>query len=139
MLERDYIIRLIREFMAALQRILNQKNGPESHEELIKLYEQYIGSYSLYHTAPAENVIELLSKEDKERGFYKIEMLAELYYAEADMVSKPEADVLLQKAFLLFDYLEYCSKVYSMDRLRKMDSIKQRLSVNPIRLNAEGQ
>lgn len=130
MLERDYIMRLIREFLAALARLLEKKEMTDRHEELKKLYDQYIGPYTFYHLAPVEKVIETLGQEDEEKRFYKMEMLAELYLAEADMVSKPEGDLLLKKSFALFDFLDHCSKTYSIERLKKMDAIQQRLSNN---------
>lgn len=130
MLERDYIMRLIREFLAALARLLEKKEMTDRHEELKKLYDQYVGPYTFYHLAPVEKVIEALSHEDEEKRFYKMEMLAELYLAEADMVSKPEGDLLLKKSFALFDFLDHYSKIYSIDRLKKMDAIQQRLSNN---------
>lgn len=130
MLERDYIMRLIREFLAALARLLEKKEVTDRHEELKKLYDQYVGSYTFYHLAPVEKVIEALGHEDEEKRFYKMEMLAELYLAEADMVSKPEGDQLLEKSFALFDFLDHYSKTYSIDRIKKMDAIQQRLSNN---------
>lgn len=130
MLERDYIMRLIREFLAALARLLEKKEVTAKHEELKKLYDQYVGPYTFYHLAPVEKVIEALGQEDEEKRFYKMEMLAELYLAEADMVSKPEGDLLLKKAFALFDFLDHYSKTYSIERLKKMDAIQQRLSNN---------
>ena len=130
MLERDYIMRLIREFLAALARLLEKKEMTDRHEELKKLYDQYVGPYTFYHLAPVEKVIETLGQEDEEKRFYKMEMLAELYLAEADMVSKPEGDLLLKKSFELFDFLDHYSKTYSIERLKKMDAIQQRLSNN---------
>ena len=130
MLERDYIMRLIREFLAALARLLEKKEVTDRHEELKKLYDQYVGPYTFYHLAPVEKVIETLGQEDEEKRFYKMEMLAELYLAEADMVSKPEGDLLLKKSFALFDFLDHYSNIYSIDRLKKMDAIQQRLSNN---------
>lgn len=130
MLERDYIMRLIREFLAALARLLEKKEVTDRHEELKKLYDQYVGPYTFYHLQPVEKVIEALGQEDEEKRFYKMEMLAELYLAEADMVSKPEGDLLLKKSFALFDFLDHYSKIYSIDRLKKMDAIQQRLSNN---------
>lgn len=130
MLERDYIMRLIREFLAALARLLEKKEMTDRHEELKKLYDQYVGSYTFYHLAPVEKVIEALGQEDEEKRFYKMEMLAELYLAEADMVSKPEGGQLLEKSFALFDFLDHYSKTYSIDRIKKMDGIRQRLSNN---------
>ena len=50
-------------------------------------------------------------------------MLAELCYNEARMFSKPESDMLLDKAYQLFDYLEHNSGTFSFDRRNKMNFI----------------
>ena len=41
MLQRDYIQRLIREFMAALERMLEKKEVEERREKIRELYNQY--------------------------------------------------------------------------------------------------
>ena len=40
MLQRDYILRLIREFMAAIERMLRKKEIADRREEIKQLYEQ---------------------------------------------------------------------------------------------------
>ena len=49
MLQRDYIQRLIREFMDALRRALEKKELSQRREVIRQLYEQYLGPYNLYH------------------------------------------------------------------------------------------
>lgn len=61
MLQRDYIMRLIREFMAALQLLLEGKDMERRREELKKLYEQYIGPYVLYHNATIDEAMRALA------------------------------------------------------------------------------
>ena len=39
MIERDYIMRLIRQFLAALARFLNKKEHQNDEEEIKELYE----------------------------------------------------------------------------------------------------
>ena len=89
MLQRDYIQRLIREFMAALER--------------------------------------MLEKKEVEKRLSKMDMLAELYYHEADMVGQPARDELLNKAFMLFDYVEAHGDTFSIERRNKMAEIKQKI------------
>ena len=43
MLQRDYIQRLIREFMAALERMLQKKEVEVRREKIKELYDQYVG------------------------------------------------------------------------------------------------
>lgn len=127
MLQRDYILRLIREFMAALQRMLEKKEVEERKEELKRLYDEYVGPYAFYHCATLDDVMKALAGEEEARRMAKMEMLAELYYAESALVEKPDGDRLLSMAFSLYDYLEHYSRTFSWERHRKMSDIRQRL------------
>ena len=51
MLQRDYIQRLIREFMAALERMLEKKEVEVRREKIKELYDQYVGPYAFYSIA----------------------------------------------------------------------------------------
>ncbi len=128
MLQRDYILRLIREFMAALERMLEKKEVADRREEIKQLYEQYVGPYALYHNATTDEVLLALAGMDEEQRLPRMEMLAELFYAEADTVSNPERDFLLEKAFALFGIIEREGKTYSLKRRWKMQDIQERIS-----------
>ena len=46
MLQRDYFIRILQEFMAAVQRFLEKKEEEGKRDVALRdLYRQYIGSY----------------------------------------------------------------------------------------------
>ena len=127
MLERDYIQRLIREFMAALERMLEKKEVEVRREKIKELYEQYIGPYAFYHIATIDDVMKAMAGiDDEEKKLSKIDMLAELYYYEADTVGQPTRDELLNKAFLLFDYVETHGDTFSIDRRNKMAMIRDK-------------
>ena len=128
MLQRDYILRLIREFIAALERMLEKKEVADRREEIKQLYEQYVGPYALYHNATIDEVLLALAGMDEEQRLPRMEMLAELFYAEADTVSNPERDFLLEKAFALFSIIERDGKTYSLKRRWKMQDIQERIS-----------
>lgn len=128
MLQRDYIQRLIREFMAALERMLEKKEVEVRREKIKELYNQYVGPYAFYHIATIDDVMKAMAGiEDPKTRLYKMEMLAELYYHEADLESKPFRDDLLNKAFMLFDYVESHGDTFSIDRRNKMATIKQEI------------
>ena len=128
MLQRDYILRLIREFMAALERMLEKKEVADRREEIKQLYEQYVGTYALYHNATIDEVLLALAGMDEEQRLPRMEMLAELFYVEADTVSNPERDFLLEKAFALFSIIEREGKTYSLKRRWKMQDIQEKIS-----------
>ena len=126
MLQRDYIQRLIREFMAALQRLIEKNEAGERLEEVRRLFTQYVGDYTFYHTATLEDVMQSFGKYPEEERLERINMLAELYYAEADSLSEPARTVVLDRAFMLFDFIDRHSRTYSPDRLKKMNDIDAR-------------
>lgn len=126
MLQRDYIQRLIREFMAALQRLIEKNEAGERLEEARRLFTQYVGDYTFYHTATLEDVMQSFGKYPEEERLERINMLAELYYAEADSLSEPARTAVLDRAFMLFDFIDRHSRTYSPDRLKKMNDIDTR-------------
>lgn len=124
MLQRDYIMRLLQEFMAALQRMLEKKEATTRQAEIKKLYEQYVGPYAFYHVCTKTDLLKAVAGIPAEQRRAKTEMLAELYYAEAQWASKPDRDQLLDKAYALFDLLETEGTEFSFDRQTKMDAIR---------------
>lgn len=128
MLQQDYIMRLIREFFAALQRLLEKNEIEDKTKALHEMYEQYLGPYEFYQDASMDEVMQSFEKFPEEQRIHRMEMLAELYYVESDMRARPFNDILLRRALPLFEWIDRHSGVYSFDRLRKMDDIKKRLN-----------
>ena len=124
MLERDYIMRLIREFMAALARMLEKKEIEGRREALRKLYEQYVGPYDFYHIMSVDDIMQSFTKYPENERLHRMEMLAELYYAEADMLSEPMRGNIISLALSLFGFVDRNSKTFSFDRRKKMDELR---------------
>ena len=124
MLERDYIMRLIREFMAALARMLEKKEIEGRREALRKLYEQYVGPYDFYHIMSVDDIMQSFTKYPESERLHRMEMLAELYYAEADMLSEPMRGNIISLALSLFGFVDRNSKTFSFDRRKKMDELR---------------
>ncbi len=127
MLERDYIMRLVREFFEALE-LLKRKDLKERKDELERMYNQYVGPYTFYHTASVDDIMDSMQRYNPAERLPRLEMLAELYYAESALVSAPERSALLEKAFALFSFIDRHDRTYDMVRLAKIADIKRRLS-----------
>lgn len=128
MLQRDYIQRLIREFTSAIERMLEKKEITTRREKIRELYDQYVGPYAFYSIATIDDVMKSMAGiDDEEKRLSKMDMLAELYYREADTVGQPQRGELLDKAFMLFDYVESHGDTFSIDRRNKMAEIKQKI------------
>jgi len=127
MLRRDYIMRLLMEFMAALERMLERKDIGDRREEIKRLYDKYVGPYTFYHNATIDEVMTAIAGMEEQQQLPRMEMLAELYYAEAGTVGNPTRDMLLGKAFALFEYIERNGDTFSMERRGKMKAIQEML------------
>lgn len=125
MLERDYFIRLIHEFAAAVQRFLEKDEGTDKDESLKELYRQYVGDYQLLRNMSWEEALGYAADHWKEEErVERLEMLAELWYREGELKNKPLRDLLLDKAYRLFDYVDQHSKTFSLDRRQKMGALR---------------
>ena len=119
---------MIREFMSALERMLEKKEVTTRREKIKELYDQYVGPYAFYSIATIDDVMRAMAGiADEEKRLMKMDMLAELYYYEADTVGQPTRDELLNKAFMLFDYVEAHGDTFSIDRRNKMKLIKDEI------------
>lgn len=125
MLQRDYFIRIIEEFMAAVSRFLEKDEGKRTDEELRDLYRQYVGDYGVLRNLTVEEAIGYAQEQwMEERRMARLEMLAELWYAEGSVKQQPLRNLLLDKAFLLYDYVDGHSPDFSLVRKQKMAMIQ---------------
>ncbi len=127
MLQRDYILRLIQEFAKAMALLLQKKKLTERRTELQRMYDQYVDPYDLLFNADTDQMMDHMLQFAPEERLQRMEMLAELYLAEADTVGKITADQLLEKAYFLYDYIETEGRTLSFDHQRKMADIRKRL------------
>lgn len=108
--------------------MLEKKEITTRREKIKELYDQYVGPYAFYSIATIDDVMKAMAGiDDEEKRLSKMDMLAELYYHEADTVGQPLRDELLDKAFMLFDYVESHGDTFSIDKRNKMSKIKQKI------------
>ena len=120
MIRQDYFIRLIEEFAAALAVMLKKKED-ERDDSLRELYRQYVGDYTLLRNMSVDEFIGYAANEwnDEER-IDRLEMVAELLYAEGCYKANPLRNMLLEKAYLLSAYVDEKQSVYSIERKTKI-------------------
>lgn len=125
MQQRDYFIRIIEEFMAAVARFLSKPKGQRNDDELQDLYRQYVGDYTLLRNMTVEETFVYAREQwTEDRRVEKLEMLAELLYAEATYKQQPLRTMLLEKAIQLYNYVDAKSPVYSLIRQQRMAEIR---------------
>ena len=129
MLQRDYFIRLIEEFNAAISRFLMKKEDDlKRDKELKDLYRQYVGAYDELRNLSVDEVLQYAREQWKEdEQIDRIGMLAELLYAEASYKAQPLRQLLQAKAYALYDYVEGNGPSFSIERQQKMDAMRKEL------------
>lgn len=125
MIQQDYILRLIREFMEALQLIIRGKKDIEKKQELLtNLYNRYLGDAIFYRTATMDDIMDSFTQWPVEERAYRMEMLAELYYAETEVKTGPMRQMMLERAMQLFRFIDSHDRTFSIDRQQKIMSIQ---------------
>ena len=128
MLQRDYIQRLIREFMAALQRLLEKDEAKDRQEAVRRMFKMYLGDSAFFHTASLDDIMRWFERYPEDERLSRISMLAELYYAEADSMSEPFRSEILERAFALFDFVDRHERTFSAERINKMNIIRKNMN-----------
>lgn len=126
MLQQDYILRIIREFMEALQLYVSrQKDVKKKQEKILQLYDSYVGDHVFYHTATMDDVMDSFTRWPVEERLYRMEMLAELYYAETEVKTGPMRQMLFERAMQMFVFIDRNSRTFSFDRQSKISRIQE--------------
>lgn len=124
MLQTDYFMRLIREFMDALQLFISRKkHGEEFKKGLDELY-RYLGPYEFYHISDMDTIMRDFERFDVGERLDRMEMLARLYYVEAGEITGPSRRMLLQRALMLFNFIDSHSNTFSLERESQISSLK---------------
>lgn len=128
MLQRDYFIRLIEEFQAALARLLHVRQDDKRDDMIRDLYRQYVGNYDDLRNLTVDEMM-IYGKEQwrEDQRVERLNFLAELLYAEAAYKTNPLRGMLMDKAFKLFSYVDSHSGVMSLDRRQKMKKISREI------------
>lgn len=127
MLQRDYIMRLLQEFVEALELFL-KGDVTKQTAEIQSMYDRYVGPYAFYHHASLDDVMKAIGDFPENERLQRVEMLAELYYVEAGLTVGPMRTLLLDKALAMFSFVDRHDRTYDMTRLQKMADIKRQLA-----------
>ena len=129
MIQQDYFLRILEEFGRAPGLFTqNKKDIALKQQEILKLYDSYVGDNIFYHTATMDDIMDSFGRFPEEERLDRMEMLAELYYAESDLKTGPARDVLLDKARKLFIFIDHHSRALSLSRQQRIMDIEQKIA-----------
>lgn len=122
------MLRLIQEFMIALQKMLEKKEIETKQQTLKKLYQQFVGDATFYRLEPIEEILKALKEMPEDERLGKTEMLAELYYHEGLLSNDYQRHFFYNKAMYLYTLIETQTKTFSSERQAKMQKLQQALN-----------
>lgn len=109
--------------MAAIARFLEKKEA--SDDDLRDLYRQYVGPYDTIRNLTFDETMQYASDQwDDEHRLPRLDMLAQLLFAEGMRKQNPLRDMLLRKSYRLFDYLEQHDNTFNITRKQRMQQLR---------------
>ena len=129
MLERDYIMRLIRQFFEALEKLIESRNKKEPatiQAEFGQMYAAYFGKPdTFFYERSADEILYFLRETYKPKEFLpRLEMLADLiYYHGTIKTEETERKMFFRKSLALLEYLDTHSDTFSFENVKSKNSI----------------
>jgi hypothetical protein len=132
MLQRDYIMRLVREFVEALEKLIEERDKKEESElqlQLQSIYRAYFNHpHTFYYEQDAEYILnDLRQNYEGEEFLTRIDMLSQLIYQDALLKEREEQVYLLRKSLYLLNYLDSHSDTFSFERRGKISEIEKKI------------
>jgi hypothetical protein len=135
MYQRDYILRMIEmiaQLIAGILKLIKTGDLNRATQDLQSAFRLAFQHDSLkLKDIPEEKLIDTLIR-DYHYTTGHLEMLAELFFAEAELLraEKKQAESLLfyRKSLNLYEYIDKDYRAYSQERLDKILAIKERLA-----------
>lgn len=132
MLQRDYIMRLLQQFVEALEKLVEEKNKKDEPELQVQLQSMYRAYFhhppTFYYGQDAEYILNDLGQSyGGEELFTRIDMLSELLYQDAMLKVPEEQKHLLRKSLFLLKYVDEHSGTFSFERRERMDRTEKKI------------
>ena len=133
MYQRDYILRMIEmlgDLIAGIMGLIKKKKFDEASEKLGRIYYEMLKQDAAFFRdlTPAEISGTILEDHNYTNGH--LEILAELFYTEAElMLARGDRRGCLDfslKSLKLFEFIDREYKTYSFDRIAKMKKLAER-------------
>lgn len=133
MLQRDYILRLARQFVEALEKLVEERKKKDDTElqlQFQSIYCTYFNHpHTFYYDQDAEYILNDLGQNyEGEELLVRIDMLSELLYQDALLKVPAEQHFLLKKSLFLLKYMDEHSDTFSLERRRKISEIEEKIS-----------
>jgi hypothetical protein len=132
--QKDYILRMIEmlgDLIAAVFGLVRKGDYTQASDKLDRIYYDMLKEDAAYfRKIPGEDLTHKLLEEHNYTNGH-LEILAELFNADAELeLAKGNSEECLdfsEKSLLLFEFIDIQQKTLSLERLDKMNSIRDRI------------
>ncbi len=136
MYQKDYILRMIEmigDLIAGILGLIRKGDFTQASEKLDSIYYTMLKEDAAYFRAIPEDKITGILLEEHNYTNGHLEILAELFNAEAELAlakgNKSGALEYSRKSLILFEFIDRDQKTYSLERINKMDGIRERITL----------
>ncbi len=136
MYQKDYILRMIEmlgDFIARLMSCMKKGDFDKASQSLENAYYDFLKTdAALLRNIPKEELTPtLLEKHNYSNGH--LEILAELFYAEAELAYRQDKKArsleYYEKSLLLFEFVVKETQTFSFDKQSKISRLKKRIEI----------
>lgn len=134
MYQKDFILRMIDmfgELLAAIMGLIRKGEYTRASDQIGRIYYDMLKEdASFFRSLPEKDLTKtLLENHNYTNGH--LEILAELFNAEAELAlaqrNKSASLEFSGKSLVLFEFVDADQKTYSLERLNKIETIRQRI------------
>jgi len=134
MYQKDFILRMIEmfgELLTAIMGLIRKGEYTRASEQIGRVYYDMLKEdASFFRSLPENDLTEtLLENHNYTNGH--LEILAGLFNAEAELAlaqgNKSGSLEFSRKSLILFEFVDSDQKTYSLERLNKIETIRQRI------------
>jgi hypothetical protein len=134
MYQKDFILRMIElfgEFLAAIMGLIRKGEYTRASEKIGRVYYDMLKEDASFFRSLPENDLTKTLLENHNYTNGHLEILAELFNAEAELSlaqgNKSGSLEFSRKSLILFEFVDSDQKTYSLERLNKIETIRQRI------------
>jgi hypothetical protein len=134
MYQKDFILRMIEmfgELLAGIMGLIRKGEYTRASDQIGRVYNDMLKEDASFFRALPENDLtkSLLENHNYTNGH--LEILAELFNAEAELSlargNRAGSLEFSRKSLILFEFVDADQKTYSLERVNKIETIKQRI------------
>jgi hypothetical protein len=134
MYQKDFILRMIEmfgELLAGIMGLIRKGEYTRAYDQIGRVYSDMLKEDASFFRALPENGLTQSILENHNYTNGHLEILAELFNAEAELSlaqgNKTGSLEFSRKSLILFEFVDADQKIYSLERLNKIETIRQRI------------